>query len=245
MKKIFLIGCLTLLTACNLGVSTATAPIPSLQAPTQTPPLLATPTQTVTPAPTLTPTPVPLFFTEEFNTDMSAWTSFTTGGEIPPSIEITNDQLRVSLQSPNTWYYAIHNAHDYEDVFVTTKFTGSPTGSAGLICRYTDEGWIEYNIASDGTYNLLIGSWVAEGIAQYRPILNDTVEYIKPGTFEYEAGLTCQGNFVSLHVNGKLFRKFDISPYFEATSGKVGINASSFDDAPANIQFDSFQVSEP
>ncbi len=244
MKKLLFIGCLILITACQQATlapeATSTPP-----AATQTPPSPATPTQTFTPAPTVTSTPVPLFFTEEFNTDMTAWTSFTTGGEISPSIEIANDQLRVDLQSPHTWYYAVHNAHEYEDVFITAKFKGTSTGSAGLICRYTDEGWIEYNVASDGTYSLLIGSWMTEGIAQYRPILNDAIEYLKPNTFDYEIGLTCQGKFVFLHVNGKLFRKFDISPYYQATTGKVGLNASSFEDVPASVWFDSFTVSEP
>lgn len=243
MKKLFLIGCLILTTACQTATSTLVAestPATTLQ----TPPAPATATVTFTPATTLTPTPVPLYFTEEFNTDMSAWSSFQTGGETSPSVSIGNDQLRLSISSPNTWYYAIHNAHEYDDVFVSAKFSGSPSGSMGLICRYSEKGWYEFNVASDGTYNILLGQWLGDGIAQYRPIKNDTTEYLKRGNLDYEIGLTCQGDIMLLYINRKLFRKLDISSY-GLERGKIGITTSSFDDVPMSASFDWVKVSQP
>ncbi len=243
MKKIFLLGCLILITACQKATSTL-APESTPQAPTQTPPPPATATMTLTPAPTLTSTPVPLYFTEEYSTDMTAWSSFQTGGELSPSLEIADDRLRLDLFSPNTWYYAIHNSHEYEDVFVSAKFTGTPAGSVGVICRYSEKGWFEYNIASDGTYSVLLGQWLADGIASYAPIVNSSVEYLTPGSLDYEIGLTCQENFLYLYINGKLFRKLDVARY-ELTGGKVGISAASFEESPAIIMVDWFRVGEP
>ena len=243
MKKLFLLGCLILITACQQATSTPT-PLSILPTATQTPPPPATATATFTPPPTLTATPVPLYFTEEYNTDMSAWTSFQTGGEISPSLEITGDRLRLDLASPGTWYYAIHNAHEYPDVFVSAKFTGTASGAAGVICRYSEDGWFEYNIASNGAYSVLLGQWLGDGVASYTPIVNATVEYITPGSMDYEIGLTCQGDFLLLHINGKMFRKLDVSRY-GLTNGKVGITASSFDEAPVSILFDWFKVGQP
>jgi len=212
---------------------------------TQTPLPPATTTITFTPAPTLTLTPVPLFFTDEFNSDLGAWASFQTGGENAPTVNLENDFLRIDFPSPDTWYYAIHNAHEYSDVFVSAKFSGTPTGSLGVICNYSEsKGWYEFNVASDGTYSILFGQWLAEGIAQYTPNATKNSEYLKGGNLSYEIGLTCQDNILLPHINGKLFRKVDVTRY-GLTEGKIGINASSFEEVPMIATFDWVKVNEP
>jgi len=245
MKKL-LFGCLLLITACQPATPTpapreASTPTVTIQ----TPPQPATATITFTPAPTVTPTPVPLYFTDDFiTTDTGAWTFFQTGGETAPTLAIENGLLRVDLSSPNTWYYAVHSAHDYEDVSVAAKFSGPPSGSAGLICNYAESGWFEFNIASDGTYNVLLGQWLIDGIATYIPIASDPTEYLNPGKMDYEIGLTCQKNFLFLYIDGKLFRKLDVTRY-ELTRGKVGISTGSFEYVPTIVTFDNFSVQNP
>ena len=213
MKKYILLGCLILITACQNATPTPQAEsTPTITLPTQSQP--ATATVTFTPAPILTATPVPLYFTDEFNTaDTSAWTSFQTGGETLPTLAIENGLLRFDLSAPNSWYYALHSTHEYTDVNVTAKFDGPPSGSTGLICRYSENGWYEFNIASDGTYNVLFGQLLGDGIANYLPIASDPTEYLTPGVMDYEIGLACQQNFLSLSINGKLFRKLDVARF--------------------------------
>jgi hypothetical protein len=199
---------------------------------------------TFTPTPTLTPTPVPLFFTDDFNSDLGSWVSFQTGGKETPSLKLENDLLRIDISTPDTWYYAIHNAHEYPGVFVNAKFSGTPTGSLGIICDYNEsKGWYEFNIASDGTYSILFGQLLAEGIAQYTPIATSGSEYLKPGKLDYEIGLTCQDNILLPQINGKLFRKMDVTR-FGLTEGRVGITASSFAEVPMIATFDWFKVGE-
>lgn len=242
MKK-FLLGYFLLLIACQSTTPTPlreSTPTASLQ-PELEP---ATATITFTPAPTLSPTPIPLYFTEDFNSsDTSVWNSFQTGGEALPTLGIENGLLRFDLSSPNSWYYAIHNAHKYEDVHITAKFSGPPSGSTGLICRYSESGWYEFNIASDGTYSVLFGQLLGDGIANYLPIANDSTEYITPGLMDYEIGLTCQGNLLSLSVNGKLFRNLDVSR-FALTSGKIGIATASFEEIPIITTFDWLKIEQ-
>jgi hypothetical protein len=242
MKK-FLAGCLILASACQ----TAT-PLPMQEsastATVETPTQPATDTPAFTPTSAFTLTPVPLFFTDEFNTDLNAWLSFQTGGESPPETALVGDFLRLDISSPHTWYYFIHNAHTYKDVFISAKFVGTPSGSMGLVCRYSDGGWFEFNIASDGTYNVLFAEWLAEGIAQYTPIATDTSEYLHPGNLDYQIGLTCQENYLLLHINGKLFRKIDVTR-FELTEGMAGISAASFEETPMIASFGSFSIGEP
>ena len=244
MKKLFIIGCLVLTSACQSATPTLQAEsTPTVTTPT--PPPTATATMTLTPAPTFTPTPVPLFFTDEFNSDLGAWVSFQTGGAQVPSVKLENDLLRVDFPAPDTWYYAIHNAHEYSGVFISAKFLGTPAGSLGVICNYEEsKGWYEFNIASDGTYSILFGQWLAQGIAQYVPIAVESSEYLRDGKLEYEIGLTCQDNILSPHINGKLFRKVDVTRY-GLTEGKVGITASSFEEVPMTATFDWVRVEEP
>ncbi len=245
MKKLFLlIGCLALTSACQSATPTPQAEsTPAAATPTQPP--TATATMTFTPAPTLTPTSVPLFFTDEFNSDLGAWVSFQTGGAEAPSVKLENDFLSIDLSTPDTWYYAIHNAHEYSGVFISAKFSGTPTGSLGVICNYNEsKGWYEFSLASDGTYSILFGQWLAEGIAQYTPIANENSEYLKDGKLSYEIGLICEDNTLLPHINGKLFRKVDVSRY-GLTDGKIGINASSFDEVPMTATFDWFKAEEP
>ncbi len=244
MKKYFLFGCLLLITACQTTAPTLTVESTPTTAP-QTTLEPATVTEASSPTPTFTATPIPLHFTDEFNApETAAWTSFQTGGETTPTLAIENGLLRFDIASANTWYYAIHSTHEYKDISVTAKFSGPQSGSAGLICRYSESGWFEFNLASDGTYNVLLGQWLTDGIATYLPIASDPSEYLTPGSMDYEIGLTCQENFLFLYINGKLFRKLDVARY-ELNEGKVGISTSSFEEIPVIITFDWFKVSEP
>ncbi len=188
---------------------------------------------------------MPLFFTDEFNSDLGAWVSFQTGGSGAPSVKLENDFLRIDFTTPNTWYYAIHNAHDYSTVFVSAKFSGTPAGSLGIVCNYNEsKGWLEFNIASDGKYSILFGQWLAQGIAQYTPIAVADSEYLKAGKLDYEIGLICRDGTLFPHINGKLFRKLDVSRY-GLTEGKIGFNASSFEEVPMIAVFDRFTAGEP
>jgi hypothetical protein len=141
----------------------------------------------------------------------------------------------------------IHNAHDYFRIHVAAKFnsTDASTASMGLVCMYNEaKGWYEYNISSDGTYNILLGQWLAQGLAQYKPIVHGSSEYLTPGRTDYEIGLTCEKDFLWLYINGKLFRKLDVAR-FGLDRGKVGIAAAVFENAPVTAYFESFEASEP
>lgn len=244
MKK-FLLGCFLLISSCNLRAQPPTAE--SIATETLLPTLApATATLTFTPSPTPTsipPTPVPMYFTEEFNADMSAWVSFQTGGEAAPTVNLANDTLQVDISSANTWYYAIHNSNEYKTVSLRTKFTAAPSGSVGLICGYDETGWFEFSVASDGTYSLLMAEQLGEGIANYTPLATDSTGYLQPGNLTYEIGLTCQETTLLLYVNDTLVRNFDISRYGNS-EGKVGITVASFNEIPMTASFDWFRVSE-
>lgn len=245
MKKL-LIGCLLLITACQSATPTPAPPLfPTATLPPTPIPVTDTPAPTPTPEPTATP--FPRLFTDEFDASLAGWVILQTGSAATPNIRNENSNLILQMDSPYTWVYAVYGAQDYEDIRIDAQFTnqaGSPA-SIGLVCRYSEsDGWFEYNISTDGTYNLLYGKWLASGIADYFPITDGSSKLIQPSGATQEIGLICTGTTLSLFVNQTLLRNIDASR-FELASGKVGITASSFENAPVVAAFNWVRVSEP
>jgi hypothetical protein len=249
MKKL-LIGCLLLLTACQPATPTPVAPL--FPTGTATIPATQTPipvTDTPSPTPTLEPTltPLPRLFTNEFDSSLAGWAILQAGSEATPNIKNENSNLILQMDSPFTWVYAVYGAQDYDNIRVDARFAnqgGSPA-SIGLICRYSDtDGWLEYNISTDGTYNVLYGQWLASGIADYLPVLSGASNAIQPSGTSQEIGLICSGTTLSLFIDQTLVRNVDVSR-FELTNGKVGVTVSSFENTPVIAAFDWMKVSEP
>jgi hypothetical protein len=252
---VFLIGAMKNFSLDAL-FSSPPANLPRASTPTTIPSPLPTATRTpipvtYTPQPTptieFTPTAFPRFFTDEFDTSLTGWDILQAGSEGTPTIKNENSSLILQMDAPYNWVYAIYGAQDYGDIRVDALFTnqaGSPA-SIGLVCRYSEtEGWLEYNVSTDGTYSLLYGNWLASGIADYFPVMDGSSKLIQPSEAAQEIGMICSGMTVSLLVNQTVVRNIDVSRY-ELTGGKVGITASAFENAPVVAAFNWVRVSEP
>ena len=245
MNKLLLIGCL-LLAACQPAPTpTPVAPLFPTQTPLPTPvPVTDTPAPTSTPEPTATP--FPRFFTSEFDGSLAGWVVLQAGNEATPNITMENSRLIIQMDAPYTWVYALYGTHDYDNVHAETKFVNNAMSPAsiGLICRYSEtDGWFEYNVTTDGTYNLLYGTWLSNGIAEYLPVLDGFSNAIQPSGTEQQIGLICNGATVSMLIDGTIIRNADVSR-FELTSGKVGVTSSSYENTPVITSFDWVTVSE-
>lgn len=246
MKKLLLLGCLLLAVACQPATPTL-APSPTPISATQTPPATATvpPKPTLTPSP-IPPTPLPRFFTEEFDGALPAWSILQSSGETSPQTSVENGALIFSLTSRYEWVYVIIGAQDYTDMRIDASVDSrsiSPS-SLGLICRYSESnGWYEFNISEDGTYTVLFGQWLAAGVANYQPIASDFSEYILRDGSENQLGLDCQENILWLYINGKLFRKLDVSR-FGLAEGKLGLSIASFENIPVVAGFEWVKVGQ-
>ena len=246
MKKLLLIGCLLLITACQTATVTP-APSPSSTAtlPPSPIPFTVTPEPTATLA--LSPTPFPRFFTDEFDSSLPGWVILQAGNESVLNIKTENSNFILQMDSPFSWLYAIYGAQDYASVRIDAQFTnqaGSPS-SMGLICRYSEEdGWFEYNVSTDGSYNLLYGSWLAVGIADYLPITDGSSNLIQPSGAPQLISLMCSDTALALYINDTIVRNVDVTNY-GLTEGKVGITASSFENTPIIVALDRVKVSEP
>lgn len=249
MRKL-LIGCLILLTACQTGVqATVTeAPVsPTATLPAAPTPIAATFSPQPTPTLELSPTPLPRFFTHEFDASLAGWLILQAGSDAVPNIETENGSLILHMDSAYNWVYVFYGPYDYADVHIQAQFenrAGSPS-SIGLICRYSEvDGWFEYNISTDGIYNVLYGRWLADGIADYLPILSGSSNAIGVSGMPQEAALICSGTILGLYINQQNIRNVDVSRY-QLLEGKMGVTASSFENTPVIAAFDWVKVSQP
>ncbi|MGD8403779.1 MAG: hypothetical protein PVJ21_08975 [Anaerolineales bacterium] len=249
MKKLLSIG-LILLTACSETILEPTAtlqPTHTRVIPTNEP---ATVTPTIIPIPTMTATPPPpeRYFTEEFDGGLGYWSTLYASGD-SERVEVLNEDSKLTFEiySPVTWMYAIYGPFEYEQVYIETRVEslGSQTNSMGLVCHYDEgEGWYEFNISNDGSYHVLYGQWLAEGIATYMPILEDSSKRIITGNSVNEIGLGCYEDTVQLYINGELIRNLNVA-HIGLKGGNVGLSLGSFEDVPVILSFDWVKVNEP
>ena len=188
-----------------------------------------------------------MFFTDEFDSSSAVWTISQAGNESAPNINVENSRLLIQTDSPYTWVYSLYDPQEYGDVRIDTKFVNSALSpaSAGLVCRYNEtDGWLEYNVTSDGTYNLLFGKWLSSGVADYLPIVDGSSNAIPQSGAELQIGLVCSGTTASLLINDTVIRNADVSR-FELAGGQVGLTAASYENIPVIVSFDWFKVSGP
>jgi hypothetical protein len=188
-----------------------------------------------------------MFFTDEFDSLSAAWTTLQAGSDAALNITTENSRLSIQTDSPYTWIYSLYGPQEYGDVRIDTKFVNNALtpASAGLICRYNEtDGWLEYNVTTDGSYNLLYGKWLASGVADYLPVVDGTSNAIPQSGMDLQIGLLCSGTTATLFINDTVIRNADVSR-FELASGKVGLAASSYENTPVIVSFDWFKVSGP
>jgi hypothetical protein len=233
---------------------TATSAPTKVVTPTQTP----TPRVVVvtsTPAPTSTtepdtPTPEPQpFYTEEFNGDLSNWSTFvTSGNEDRMKISTDNGKLVFDLSDPNSdlYAYAVLNTFNYTDVKMETTAAnrGVNDNNVSLICRYTDRGWYEFNIANSGLYWIYAYDSIGAVAKGYNQLYAGGSTAIKGGQDANTYVATCKGNKLSLSINGVDVRTINENQ-FRFDKGKIGLSVSSFQVLPVKIEFDSLKISQP
>jgi hypothetical protein len=238
-NPIFIAGCLILTLACNLGVPAPGTASPPPASPLSTPqPVTVAPEIPFTAAVSATPEPPPYYFTDEFDAPSPYWSVYQTAGVLEPRTSFENGALRIDLLTPDTWSIAVHTAHTYLNVSLRARVSATPSGSVGLLCRYDEQdGWYEFNVSSEGVYNVLYGKWLAPGIVQYVPMISEASGLLSAGRLDYELMLSCQDNFIHLYVNDRLLRRLDVTNY-GLTEGGVGVTASSHAQAPMSVFFE-------
>lgn len=204
-----------------------------------------TATPTTSPVPPTRP-PAPRDFSEAFSVKPAYWAFIQVDNGQPNVVPSVQDGFLVfGLPSSNQWAYGLYTGAHYTDVLIETEVQSRTAGdgAAGLVCRYDEKnGWYEFNIFADQTYQLLFGQWLAPGVARYTPLYKGESQAIQSDT--NQIGLQCQGNTLAPFINGAPMRQWP-ELKFGLQRGAVGLSASSFTDTPFTIAFDWATVSEP
>jgi hypothetical protein len=82
------------------------------------------------------------------------------------------------------------------------------------------------------------------GIADYLPVIDGTSKEVKQSGETQHIGMDCSGTTLRLYINGIIIRNVEVSSY-NLGQGKAGLTASSYENVPVVVVFDSVTVSEP
>jgi len=208
------------------------------------------------PAPVATEPPVQQpsaqqFFTEEFDNGFSDWSRYDVIGsketnEDGLTLEIDNSRLVFDFSTKYLYTYLYYQPYEYNNVAVEARVEnrGTNNNNISLVCRYSDEGWYEFNIANNGLYNILYGFVAADGDIGYGRLADGGSNKIKSGKDINIYKIICKDRKLSLYINGIETRVIEDNQYV-LRDGKVGISVSSFKDLPVKVEYDWVTISEP
>jgi S1-C subfamily serine protease len=183
------------------------------------------------------------YFAYYFQDDLEGWDYFVTNGvSSGVSENILDNSIQVTVNNIYTYAYYIYHHFTKDDISVKvlTNNLGENNNNVSLICRYSDNGWYEFNVASNGLY------W----IYRYNPILNDPYELLwKGGSTDINLGqkenkyeAVCQANTLTLIIND-----VEVKTVIDEAlgTGKVGFSISSYNTTPIIVEIDEFTASVP
>jgi uncharacterized protein YneR len=222
-------------------VNTQPAPTDTVVVPTDTPANTATPANTPTPR-------VREFFTEEFenNNYEDQWFSFVfgPGSDNEDEIEIfqEGDGLTFDLNARDMYLYYIYDPKEYTDVKLTmvAENLGRNNNNISLICRLNEATaeWYEFSVESGGVWFLYA---VTDG---YDAVDSGGTRALKQGKETNEYGLKCEGNVITMYINGEELKTYTDNKY-SLSDGKVGFNISSLNVLPITVNVKSFDIAQP
>lgn len=246
--------------ACSL-VSGGTPDVPQgmPEQPTEPPPTLPTenPSSVDLPQPTATleivhPTKPPLstateeppyYFFEEFDEDPSPnWGLYVISGDENKLTTYFDDSMMFyELNGPDIYAYYIYEYYVYEDVSLELEAEnfGLNRNNVSLVCRQYDTEWYEFSVESGGLWYLY-----AHNDEGFNMLGSGGTKLLKMGKEVNDYGMTCQGNTITMYINGTEIKSIKDNTY-RLSEGAVGFNISSLDIYPVEIGVDWMEVSEP
>jgi S1-C subfamily serine protease len=184
------------------------------------------------------------YYETDFDALLTDWSYFLMSGEEDGfTAEITDSsKLSIEITGTDTWVYFYLNPLVVGDVRLDTSVEnlGRNNNNVSLICRYDPErGWYEFNVANNGLYTIFYYDVRGE---EYITIFSGGSTAIKTGKSVNEITAICQGNELTLGVNGTLVRTVEDD---RLSQGYVGLSLSSFSVTPILAEFDYFVASVP
>ncbi len=183
-----------------------------------------------------------VYYSTDFDSGLGDWVYFLTSGSDDGFVAQTiGSNLKFQIDQQDTWVYFYNDAISMADVRVDTIASnlGRNNNNVSLLCRYSDAGWYEFNIANNGEYTIL---FFDDAINDYRLLFSGGSTLIKMGRDVNEYTAVCQGDRLTLGINGVEVRTVTDK---NLKSGYAGLSVSSFNVTPIDVEFDYFVLSVP
>jgi len=186
------------------------------------------------------------YFLDEFDGGLDNYSLFSMSGDTDdPKMGVysENGALVFDLQGTYLWPYVLYDPYTYQDVRVDfeAENLGQNDNMVALLCRYDpDRGWYEFNVTNSGLYDIYYYDAITR--KDYTRLYNGGSTAINMGKATNTYTITCQGNNLSLYINGVLARTVQDNNLKE---GQVGISVSSFGNLPVIVNINWLSVSQP
>lgn len=184
----------------------------------------------------------PAFYVEEFSDAPATWSYFLLSGEEADfELYAEGDRMIFDINGPDVWAYYTYDSYTYTDVRLDARAEnlGSNNNNVSFICRANERGWYEFNVANNGLYNIYR---YEDSTGDFHELYSGGVQNLKTGKDTNEYTIICEGNRLTLGVNGVEVRTVEDGTYDE---GLVGISVSSFEFFPVLVEFDWTEISQP
>jgi hypothetical protein len=140
--------------------------------------------------------------------------------------------------------YVLYDEYYYSDVRIDVQAEnlGKNTNNVSLICNYSDRfGWYEFNITNGGMYSILVYSEID---GDYFTLASGGSTNVRMGRDVNTYTAICQGNQLSLYVNG-VFEREHVDTKYNLREGLVGVSVASFEVLPILVELEYFSISVP
>lgn len=189
----------------------------------------------------------PDFYTEEFDISPGDWTYFTYEGSSNSNpgtdfeVYTQGGRLVFDIPDENVWIYYGPDSWSYTDVRIDARAEnlGANNNRITLWCRYSDRGWYEFNVGNNGLYEIVRYDSDTD---TYNNLYTGGVQNLKTGKATNEFTAICEGDSLTLGVNGTEIRTVTDSRFDE---GLIGVGVSSFTGVPVLVEFEWVSITPP
>jgi hypothetical protein len=150
--------------------------------------------------------------------------------------------LLVDVGDEDLYVYYMYLPEVYDDVALTmnAENRGRNNNNVSLVCRMNDDAsqWYEFSVLSGGLWYLYAYD------NGYNLVDNGGTNALKQGKEVNEYGMICNGDEITMTVNGKTIKTYRDTTY-SFREGLVGFNISSLNVLPITVEVNWLDISEP
>ncbi|MBI3959845.1 MAG: hypothetical protein HY328_13625, partial [Chloroflexi bacterium] len=150
------------------------------------------------------------------------------------------DDVYQITADPGVYYWVVQDDEAYTDVSLEVDIALGSGTYAGLICRFTEDGYFYVDISTDGDFTIsqVVGGEIVV-LSEWTE--NDAID-TGEGTVN-RLRLDCIGDTITAYANGEVLDSVTV----EAVAGGFGFEAGTFESTgePATIGFDNLVLSQP